>query len=424
MSYTTATRSSATSVAPTAALRRSLARPRAHARRAQAGAGSRSQRIRSARFSRIREPVLPQRRHRSASIGGMGEHGLGRPACTSTSSPPHAGQRSAPSPSTTARAYHYNRGRMRHRPFNKIVGPGEPLGLVPGGPWVALEKIHGAQMVVAVGGDALRFGKRKAWLADEEPFFGWQLVRAGLADVARAAARELGAPRVHFYGELFGGGYPHPHVPLAPGLQPVQTGIWYAPDLRWAVFDALVARDDDDDGEFLAYHELAALARASGLLTPPLVRAGPRPHVEAAPFRFPTRVPALLGLPELDDNLAEGLVIRPDARGRPGARPVYKRKIAEFDELRFAGSEAWDPTQRPGQDALRAWARRLVNPARFASAASKVGRHDPAALLDELELDVLIDLAAAFPAALADLAPADEDALRAEVRAAAAALVV
>ena len=74
------------------------------------------------------------------------------------------------------------------------------------------------------------------------------------------------------------------------------------------------------------------------------------------------------------------------------------------------------------RDALVAWARRLVNPARLASAASKCGRHDREAVLDELELDVLIDLGAAFPAALADLSPADEAALRAELRAAAAAL--
>mgnify|MGYP002777944177 CR=1 FL=1 len=366
--------------------------------------------------------MLPHCRQRSASIGGIGVHALARPACTSTSSLPHAGQRSCGSASIS-RSYHdLQSGPMRHRPFAKIAGPGDPLGVVPGGPWVALEKIHGAQMVVGVHGDLLRFGKRKAWLADDDPFFGWQLVRATLGDLARAAARRLGAPLVHLYGELFGGAYPHPAVPPAPGLQPVQTGIWYAPDLRWAVFDVLVAAGDDDPGELLAFHELADLARSTGLLLPPVLRTGPRALLDALPVRYPTRVPALLGLPELGDNLAEGHVVRPDARARPGARPTYKRKIAEFDEQRFAESEAWDPTQRPGRPALLQWARRLVNPARIASAASKVGRHDRAALLDEIELDVLIDLGAAFPAALTDLPPADESALRAEIRAAATAL--
>lgn len=312
---------------------------------------------------------------------------------------------------------------MRHRFYGKIAGPGEPLGVVPGGPWVALEKIHGAQMLIAVAGEQVRFGKRKAWLADDDPFFGWQLVRAQLAELARAAAGRIGAPIVVFYGELFGGGYPHPDVAAAPGLQPVQTGIWYAPELRWAAFDALVARDDDDDGELLAYGELAELSRETGMMVPPLVRSGPRPHVEAAPTRFVTRVPGLLGLPAVADNFAEGLVVRPDARARPGQRPTYKRKIAEFDEQKFQEAEAWDANQRPDLAALCGWAERLTNPARVASAASKWGRHDRETILDEVELDVLIDLAAAFPAVARAPSAADEAALRATIRRAAAALL-
>lgn len=312
---------------------------------------------------------------------------------------------------------------MRHRAFGKIAGPGEPLGLVPGGPWAALEKIHGAQMMIAIAGGEVRFGKRKAWLAEDEPFFGWQLVRAALTERARAAARTLGAPQVVLYGELFGGGYPHPAVPEVPGLQPVQTGVWYAPDLRWAIFDALVAEGDEDEGELLALRELMEVAGGAGLMTPPVVRAGSRPQVEATPVRAPTRVPAALGLPPIEDNFAEGLVIRPDQRGRPGARPIYKRKIAEFDELRFRESEAWDPARPVTPAALAAWAQRLVNPPRIASAASKCGRHDRAALLEEIELDVMIDVSGAFPRAFMALGEADEAALRAAIRAAAGPLV-
>ena len=48
--------------------------------------------------------------------------------------------------------------------------------------WVASEKIHGAQLVVGVDAVELRIGKRKAWLAPDEAFFG-------LADVAADLAR-------------------------------------------------------------------------------------------------------------------------------------------------------------------------------------------------------------------------------------------
>jgi Rnl2 family RNA ligase len=314
---------------------------------------------------------------------------------------------------------------VRHRGFPKIAGPGEHPGAAPpGGPWVALEKIHGAQMVLAVAGEQLRFGKRKAWLAHDEPFFGWQLLRAQLTAAALAAKQALAADTVVLYGELYGGSYPHPDVPAVPGLAPVQTGIWYAPDLRYAVFDALVAAGEDDEGEFLAHREVAALAAEIGLESPPLLLAGSRAEVQRVAVRQPTRVPARLGLPELAGNFAEGVVSKPDARARPSTRVVYKLKIAEFDELRFSESEAWDPGRRLGLAELAAHGRRLINPPRIASAMSKWGREDREALLDEVTLDVMIDVAAAFPASVAALSPGEEDALRAEILAAAGRALV
>ena len=66
--------------------------------------------------------------------------------------------------------------------FPKMPCRGESDGPV----WVALEKIHGAQLVIDVDADDVRFGKRKEWLADGDPFFGWQLLRG--ADLSRLEA--------------------------------------------------------------------------------------------------------------------------------------------------------------------------------------------------------------------------------------------
>lgn len=84
---------------------------------------------------------------------------------------------------------------MRFRPYAKMPAAGETREHPsPGGTWVALEKIHGAQLVVAVQGKQLRFGKRKAWLTEEEPFFGWQLLRVQLGAAAQAVARAVSGP--------------------------------------------------------------------------------------------------------------------------------------------------------------------------------------------------------------------------------------
>lgn len=279
---------------------------------------------------------------------------------------------------------------MRFRPFLKM-GTGAPRA---GGSWIATEKIHGANFVIGVRGDEVSFGKRKAWLAFEEPFFGWQLVAGELADAARAAAKTIGAPQVVFYGELFGGGYPHPEVAAFPALTPVQTGIWYAPDLRWSPFDTLVAQDDDDGGELLRFSETEEVMTGVGLTTPPVVGRGRLADLEQLPVRGATRVPALLGLPAIDGNVAEGLVLKADVRAPAAERPILKRKIPEFDETKFDEAAAWQPgfVDLP---TLEAWAERMVNPARIASARSKVGVA-PRAIAEEVALDVLVDLEAVF----------------------------
>lgn len=264
--------------------------------------------------------------------------------------------------------------------------------------WVALEKLHGAQLVIDVDADGVRFAKRKAWLRDDEPFFGWQLVRASLREAGLAAFARVGAPRLVLYGELYGGGYPG----LDRGLQPVQTGVWYAPDLRWALFEARAV--DGPRDEFLSWSEASAL----GLPMPPLLQRGRKVDVDALPERFPSRVGVELGFPALAGNVAEGLVQKPDVRMPATSYTASKRKIPEMREDRFDESRPWNPDRPMELSALVDWATRMTNPPRIASAASKVGREDAGAVADEVVLDVLADLEEAFPGAmkaLTDLGP-------------------
>ncbi|WP_437757024.1 RNA ligase family protein [Sorangium sp. So ce1389] len=303
---------------------------------------------------------------------------------------------------------------MEFLPFPKMPC----LGASDAPTWVALEKIHGAQLVIGVDAGGVRFGKRKEWLRHEDPFFGWQLLRASLRDAARAAFAAVGAERLVLYGELFGGGYPHPDVP-AGGMTPVQTGVWYAPDLRWAPFELRAIGGGED--AFLSWSEAAAVAAAAGLMTPPLLARGRKAEIAALSERFPSRVASALGLPPLGpENLAEGLVAKPDVRMPAAAYMALKRKIAEMREDRFDESAPWDPERPVDLPALIGWGERLANGPRVASAASKVGRHDRAAVIEEAALDVLVDLDAAFPGAMRGLSPEEGEALERAIRAAVA----
>ncbi|RYZ35564.1 MAG: RNA ligase, partial [Myxococcaceae bacterium] len=207
-----------------------------------------------------------------------------------------------------------------------------------------------------------------------------------------------------------------PEVPAVPGMAPVQTGIWYAPELQWILFDILVARSNEDEGQFLPHRELEEAAREAGVLTPPVMRRGTRSEMDAVPTRSLSRLPALLGLPPIPDNWAEGLVIKSEQRASPSQRAAMKRKIEEFNEARFDESAPWDPQQRLSLSELKDWASRLVNPARIASAISKCGRSDPDLLVDEVELDVRVDLELTFPSACQSLDLAGEASLSAHLR--------
>jgi len=300
-----------------------------------------------------------------------------------------------------------------HRPYPKIDN--RARGTSGGGDWVATEKVHGAQLVVATDGATVRVGKRKAWLSEGDVFFGWQLLRAELERAARRAHESVGGRGVlRVYGELYGGGYPHSDVPPVPGLSPVQTGVWYRPDLGFVAFDLLL-EDGDDDGSFLSHDELQRVAASSGLSTVPVLARGSRADVERHPTRFSTQVPSALGLPEFAENSAEGYVLKPAAGAPPSSRVVFKKKIPDFDEARFAAALPFDETAHLTLSELREVASLLVNEARIASARSKVGTSSHA-LAEEATLDVMVDLELMFPRRMQNLAPDEERALSEHVR--------
>ncbi|GAA3097246.1 RNA ligase family protein [Streptosporangium carneum] len=310
---------------------------------------------------------------------------------------------------------------MRHLTYPKIPTAERSGQTTTGGPWVATEKVHGAQMVIAHDGRNLSVGKRKAWLRDDEPFFGWQLLRGNFAKAAQAALAR-GGSAVRVYGELYGGRYPHPEVPPTPGATPVQTGVWYSPDIRFALFDVLRHEDPDDPGVFLPYADVASIAADAGLDVVPLLARGSRVELDALPRRFPTRVPRTLGLPDVPDNTAEGIVLRPDAPLTPERRPIRKLKIEEFDEQRFDQSRPWNPHVILTPEELRQIALAMVNGPRLAGARSKTGPSCLDELLDETVLDVMVDLSEAFPATVAALTDREEAELHADLREVAAAL--
>ncbi|GAA0946172.1 RNA ligase family protein [Actinocorallia libanotica] len=311
---------------------------------------------------------------------------------------------------------------MRFRQFPKLPEAAPPDS--PAGEWIAFEKVHGAQLVLGRGADGtVRFGKRKAWLADGEPFFGWQVLRRRLTDAMHEIASLVpGAEKrdLVVYSELHGGGYPHPAVPALASADPVQTGIWYGPELRVAAFAILLAAPGEGDGELLAPSEmeLAVDGRPGIGAVPAVARGEAHRRVAELPVLRPPAAPGRDGLPVIEGNVAEGLVLWPDRRSSLGGLRAWKRKIPQMRDETFDRSVPFDPRRPVPPAELGELAARMVGGVRLAGARSKTG-DDPALVLDELVLDVLTDLETALPAGIAALSPADLDLLTERIRRAA-----
>jgi len=278
--------------------------------------------------------------------------------------------------------------------------------------WVATEKVHGAHFaVVCDGAGAAHPAKRRELLADDvlDAFFGvsriWPTLSVAASRFASALRGVGKAAVVTIYGELAGGRYPHSDVPAVAGVEPVQTGVWYAPGLHWLPFDASI--DTPDGRRWISDRALRGAAAAAGLNCPPLLGQGTLNTLRDLPSAFPTRVPRLFGLPELADNLAEGYVLKPAGEWPgpgtvpTGARPIAKVKQKSFaEDERFGGARPYLPPPQ-GAAGVPAWllarASALLTPARAASVVGKLGPGTSVDVVaEEITRDVSEDLAEAL----------------------------
>ncbi|WP_328393030.1 hypothetical protein OHS70_02195 [Streptomyces sp. NBC_00390] len=304
----------------------------------------------------------------------------------------------------------------RWSPYPKIPAKAR-LGGARARDWVALEKVHGANFaVVCDGAGAVHPAKRRELLGESglDEFFGVGRIWPALAVAASRCAAALrnrhgtdASASVTVYGELAGGRYPHPDVAPSPGAEPVQTGVWYAPGLLWLPFDAAV--ETDRGTCWVSDGALREAAGTVGLHCAPLLAQGTLAQVQDQSPVFATRLPGLLGLPELPGNLAEGLVVKPAGEwwvtdadsGRSTPRPVAKLKQPAFaEDERFDGSRPYRPPAEGAAGApgwLVGQVTALLTPARAAAAVSKLGpRTPPDAVAREIAQDVVDEAAEAL----------------------------
>ncbi|MCP5108953.1 MAG: RNA ligase, Rnl2 family [bacterium] len=202
-----------------------------------------------------------------------------------------------------------------------------------GGQWVVSEKIHGGQLALYYDGNELKSSTRTQFLEPGQDFFNYEKVVEQnadkikkLYDILKKENDDISA--VIVYGELFGGDYPHPDVPKVKNAKRLQKGVAYHPDNLFYAFDVRV------DGKFLSVDECNRLFEAADLFYAKTILRGTMEECLNHSDTFPSKISGWLGLPPIEDNIAEGIVIKPVEPQflRIGERVILKAKNEKFKE--------------------------------------------------------------------------------------------
>jgi Rnl2 family RNA ligase len=207
--------------------------------------------------------------------------------------------------------------------------------------WVAIEKVHGANFQMTTDGKDIQCGKRTAWVTkdDDTSFFGFTKVLTKYrSNVFRlfelVKAKYPSITTMTLFGELFGNGYSKDQKTDDKAMdnknKPVQLEVYYCPHLEFYAFDIRV-----DNQRFLDYDECVELWTQCGFLFAKALKRGTFQDIYNFDVEGMTSwIPAHFQLPELKDNFAEGIVIKPVTNiGQNYSQFYLKKKQTKFVEV-------------------------------------------------------------------------------------------
>jgi len=199
--------------------------------------------------------------------------------------------------------------------------------------YLVQEKVHGANLSFITDGQQIISAKRTELILDNEDFYNSGLVLEKYKDKVRALyvdlANQFHANTITIFGEVFGGGYPHPAVPKDDKAQLVQRGIYYCPSNEFYVFDIML-----DNERYLDTEVANALFEKHKFVYARTLFKGSLSDCLKYPNTFKTTIPGEYNLPELDGNICEGVVIRPAQTSflKNGSRVIIKNKNEKWAE--------------------------------------------------------------------------------------------
>lgn len=225
------------------------------------------------------------------------------------------------------------------------------------GTWAITEKVHGTNVQFGYDGYDYTVGKRTGFIEEGEKFYNIEKQAEHYEGAIKAIYEHCkdvyDCDGIICYGELFGGSYPHKEVERDNTAQKVQKGVYYCPMNEIMFFDIFMYKEDI--GFYLPVKEFEQVMDAvkdkgyieliyqHSILVDGIDNAIKYPNDE------PSQMYKIWGLPELEDNIREGIVIKPyeldDYIGQ--ARVIIKSKNDRFVEKSHEGKTPKAPVEIP-----------------------------------------------------------------------------
>lgn len=217
----------------------------------------------------------------------------------------------------------------RSKTITKIYAEGKNEGL-----WCVTLKVHGSNFSIYSNKDGIRFAKRSSFIGENNLFFNHEYVWSKQGESIKGVLQDLkndfgDDAEIICYGEIFGGVYPHKDVPKINNQTTVQKGVYYSPENKFIIFDIKV------NGQYISYDKVIFYCRRNrALYTNPLF-IGSFEECLKYPNEFPDPLHQQFGLPSIENNICEGVVIKPiDTRYfNDGSRIILKNKNDKFKEV-------------------------------------------------------------------------------------------
>ena len=270
--------------------------------------------------------------------------------------------------------------------------------------FVVQEKVHGANVCLITDGETVSFGKRTGFVEVGEKFYDYeelleryQFKVISLFSVVKESFADIKTLMV--FGEMFGGKYPHNDVKNNNKTMVIQKGVYYCPNHEFYAFDLYII--DDETGRFLSVDEANTYFEREGFFYAKSLLRGTLAECLKYPNDAPSKIAEWLGLPPLEDNICEGVVIRPVAPTylHNGARVLLKSKNARFAEKKAVKKRApklfVEPSYSEELNNLLPEAEQYVTENRLNNVVSKIGQisvpKDTGKLIGLFSKDILDD---------------------------------